>query len=35
MGRIAMSRNPDAKSLFRKILLASATLPGIFAPVRI
>jgi predicted acylesterase/phospholipase RssA len=35
MGRIAMSRNPDAKSLFRKILLASATLPGIFPPVRI
>jgi predicted acylesterase/phospholipase RssA len=35
MGRIAMSRNPDAKSLFRKILLASATLPGVFPPVRI
>ena len=35
MGRIAMSRNPDAKSLFRKILLASATLPEIFPPVRI
>ena len=35
MGRIAMSHNPDAKSLFRKILLASATLPGIFPPVRI
>jgi predicted acylesterase/phospholipase RssA len=35
MGRIAMSRNPEAKSLFRRILLASATLPGIFPPVRI
>ena len=35
MGRIAMSHNRDAKSLFRKILLASATLPGVFPPVRI
>jgi predicted acylesterase/phospholipase RssA len=35
MGRIAMSQKPDAKSLFRKILLASATLPGVFPPVRI
>lgn len=35
MGRIAMSHNPDAKTLFRKILLASATLPGVFPPVRI
>jgi len=35
MGRIAMSHNPDAKSLFRRILLASATLPGVFPPVRI
>ncbi len=35
MGRIAMSRNPHAKALFRKILLASATLPGVFPPVRI
>lgn len=35
MGRIAMSNNPEAKSLFRKILLASATLPGVFPPVRI
>jgi len=35
MGRIAMSNNPDAMSLFRKILLASATLPGVFPPVRI
>ena len=35
MGRIAMSGNPEALILFRKVLLASATLPGIFAPVRI
>jgi predicted acylesterase/phospholipase RssA len=35
MGRIAMSNNPEAMALFRKILLASATLPGVFAPVRI
>jgi predicted acylesterase/phospholipase RssA len=35
MGRIAMSTNRDALALFRKILLASATLPGIFPPVRI
>jgi predicted acylesterase/phospholipase RssA len=35
MGRIAMSRNPEAKALFRKILLASSALPGIFPPVRI
>jgi predicted acylesterase/phospholipase RssA len=35
MGRIAMSNNPEALALFRKILLASATLPGVFAPVRI
>jgi predicted patatin/cPLA2 family phospholipase len=35
MGRIAMSNNRDAMGLFRKILLASATLPGVFPPVRI
>ena len=35
MGRIAMSNNRDAAVLFRKILLASATLPGVFPPVRI
>jgi hypothetical protein len=34
MGRIALSGG-DAKALFRKILLASATLPGVFPPVRI
>src|SRR5664280_1594000 len=35
MGRIAMSNDRDAIALFREILLASATLPGVFAPVRI
>jgi len=35
VGRIALSNDPEALSLFRKILLASATLPGIFPPVRI
>lgn len=35
MGRIAMSRHPQALSLFRKILLASASIPGVFPPVRI
>ena len=35
MGRIAASDNPAALDLFRKVLLASATLPGVFAPVRI
>jgi predicted patatin/cPLA2 family phospholipase len=35
MGRIAMSNNRNAIGLFRKILLASATLPGVFPPVRI
>lgn len=34
MGRIAASDNPEALDLFRKVLLASATLPGVFAPVR-
>jgi predicted patatin/cPLA2 family phospholipase len=35
MGRVALSNNPGALALFRKILLASATLPGVFPPVRI
>jgi hypothetical protein len=35
MGRIAMSNNREAMALFHKILLASATLPGVFPPVRI
>ncbi|MBR0961942.1 patatin-like phospholipase family protein [Bradyrhizobium japonicum] len=35
MGRIAMSDHPQALSLFRKILLASASVPGAFPPVHI
>src|SRR5690606_9563218 len=35
MGLIAKSRDPRAPALFRKILLASASIPGVFAPVRI
>ena len=35
MGRIAMSNRPEALDLFRKILLASASVPGVFPPVRI
>jgi predicted acylesterase/phospholipase RssA len=35
MGRIAMSGHPRALDLFRKILLASASIPGAFPPVRI
>jgi len=35
MGVIAKSRDPRAPALFRKILLASASIPGVFAPVRI
>jgi predicted acylesterase/phospholipase RssA len=35
MGRIAASDSTEALELFRKVLLASATLPGVFAPVRI
>lgn len=35
MGRIAMSGHPQALSLFRKILLASASIPGVFPPVLI
>ena len=35
MGRIAMSSHPQALNLFRKILLASASIPGAFPPVRI
>lgn len=34
MGRIAMSGHPKAIDLFRKILLASAAIPGAFPPVR-
>jgi len=35
MGRIAMSGDWRALSLFRQILLASASVPGVFPPVRI
>ncbi|WP_246756008.1 patatin-like phospholipase family protein [Bradyrhizobium neotropicale] len=35
MGRVAMSGQPQALGLFRKILLASASVPGAFPPVRI
>ncbi len=35
MGRIAMSDSPEALSLFRKVLLASASIPGVFPPVHI
>jgi len=35
MGRIAMSQHPQALDLFRKVLLASASVPGLFPPVRI
>ena len=35
MGRIAMSDHPHALGLFRKVLLASASIPGAFPPVRI
>lgn len=34
MGRIAMSNHREALSLFRKVLLASASVPGAFPPVR-
>ncbi len=35
MGRIAQSDDPQALDLFRKVLLASASIPGVFAPVHI
>jgi predicted acylesterase/phospholipase RssA len=35
VGRIAMSGTPEAAVLFRKILLASAAIPGVFPSVRI
>lgn len=35
MGRIAQNDSLTSLGLFRKVLLASATLPGVFAPVRI
>lgn len=35
MGAIASSKNPHALDLFRKIMLASTSLPGLFPPVMI
>ncbi|MGI9371423.1 MAG: patatin-like phospholipase family protein [Hyphomicrobiales bacterium] len=35
MGKIANSKNPDKVELFRRVLLASAAIPGIFPPVTI
>ena len=35
MGEIAASRHPQAAALFRKVLLASAAIPGAFPPVNI
>lgn len=35
MGRIALSGHPQALDLFRKVLLASASIPGLFPPVHI
>jgi predicted acylesterase/phospholipase RssA len=35
MGAIAASNAPDRKTLFQDVLLASASIPGIFPPVRI
>jgi hypothetical protein len=35
MGAIASSGRPDAKELYRKVLLASASVPGFFPPVPI
>jgi len=35
MGKIALSKRPEALQLFRQVLLASASLPGLFPPVHI
>lgn len=35
MGKIAASGHPNALELFRKVLLASASIPGAFPPIRI
>jgi predicted acylesterase/phospholipase RssA len=35
MGKIALSRRPEKLDLFRRVLLASASLPGVFPPVHI
>ncbi len=34
MGEIAASNHPDAMKLFRKVIMASAAIPGAFPPVR-
>ena len=34
VGRLAQSRHPEAIATFRKVLLASAAVPGLFPPVR-
>lgn len=34
MGRLAQSKSPHAIEIFRKVLLASASVPGVFPPVR-
>lgn len=34
MGRLAQSQHPSAVDTFRKVLLASASVPGVFPPVR-
>jgi predicted acylesterase/phospholipase RssA len=35
MTQIAISRSPDSLTLFRQVILASASIPGIFPPVHI
>ena len=35
MGAIASRGTPESRDLFRKVLLASASIPGFFPPVRI
>jgi hypothetical protein len=35
LGAIAVSRRPEALDLFRRVLLASAAIPGVFPPVLI
>ncbi|MEO4001897.1 patatin-like phospholipase family protein [Mesorhizobium sp. CAU 1732] len=35
MGAIAASENPDALKLFRDVIVASASVPGVFPPVQI
>lgn len=35
MGEIAASKHPDSLALFRKVILASAAIPGAFPPVNI